>query len=111
MFEYSSLIAIGCCFSSYDSLAVIILILAGLGLVGCRYIPHNRVGVIEKLWSPKGSLKGGRIVASHEEAGLERTNQAASWWRSALWLLPFSVLRSQTATDHGRGRKDRLSIR
>jgi uncharacterized membrane protein YqiK len=65
MFEYSSLITIG-----LVALAVIILILAGLGLVGCRYIPHNRVGVIE-LWSPKGSLKGGRIVASHEEAGFQ----------------------------------------
>jgi uncharacterized membrane protein YqiK len=66
MFEYSSLIAIG-----LAALAAIILILAALGLVGCRYIPHNRVGVIEKLWSPKGSLKGGRIVASHEEAGFQ----------------------------------------
>jgi hypothetical protein len=66
MFEYSSLIAIG-----LAALAAIILILAALGLVGCRYIPHNRVGVIEKLWSPKGSLKEGRIVASHEEAGFQ----------------------------------------
>jgi uncharacterized membrane protein YqiK len=52
-------------------LLVIILILAAFGLAGSRYIPHNRVGVIEKLWSAKGSLKAGRIIASKGEAGFQ----------------------------------------
>jgi uncharacterized membrane protein YqiK len=52
-------------------LIVIILIPITLRLLGCRYIPHNRVGVIEKLWSFKGSLKGGRIIASQKEAGFQ----------------------------------------
>jgi uncharacterized membrane protein YqiK len=52
-------------------LLVIILILAAFGLAGSRYIPHNRVGVIEKLWSTKGSLKAGRIIASKGEAGFQ----------------------------------------
>jgi uncharacterized membrane protein YqiK len=38
-------------------------------LVGLRYIPNNRVGIVEKLWSPKGSVSEGRIIALGEEAG------------------------------------------
>lgn len=36
-----------------------------------RYIPNNKVGIIEKLWSRKGSLAGGDIVAMNGEAGFE----------------------------------------
>jgi uncharacterized membrane protein YqiK len=45
----------------------------GLGawLLGARYIPHNKVGVVEKLWAPKGSLAEGRIVAVAGEAGFQ----------------------------------------
>jgi uncharacterized membrane protein YqiK len=40
-------------------------------LIGLRYIPHQRVGVVEKLWSAKGSLEEGRIVARAGEAGFQ----------------------------------------
>src|SRR5215831_12494587 len=40
-------------------------------LAGVRYIPHNKVGIVEKLWSPKGSLTGGRIIALEGEAGFQ----------------------------------------
>jgi len=40
-------------------------------LVGVRYIPHNKVGIVEKFWSPKGSLTEGRIVALGGEAGFQ----------------------------------------
>src|SRR5262245_26941561 len=40
-------------------------------LLGFRYIPHNRVGIVEKLWSRKGSLTHGRIVAVEGEAGFQ----------------------------------------
>jgi uncharacterized membrane protein YqiK len=40
-------------------------------LVGVRYIPHNKVGIVEKLWSPKGSLTGGSIIALEGEAGFQ----------------------------------------
>jgi uncharacterized membrane protein YqiK len=40
-------------------------------LAGIRYIPHNKVGIVEKLWSSKGSLTGGRIVALGGEAGFQ----------------------------------------
>ena len=42
-------------------------------LLGIRYIPHDRVGIIEKLWSLKGSLKEGRIIAPGGEAGFQST--------------------------------------
>ncbi len=35
-----------------------------------RYIGNNRVAVVEKLWSFKGSIKGG-LIALHGEAGFE----------------------------------------
>jgi len=37
----------------------------------CRYIPNNRVGVLEKLWSGHGGLKEGAIIALHGEAGYQ----------------------------------------
>lgn len=47
----------------------------GLGLAawlaGVRYIPNHMVGVVEKLWSSRGSLAGGRIIALHGEAGFQ----------------------------------------
>src|SRR5215471_10012538 len=35
-----------------------------------RYIPNNQVGIVEKLWAPKGSITSG-FIALHEEAGFE----------------------------------------
>jgi uncharacterized membrane protein YqiK len=40
-------------------------------VLGVRYIPHSRVGIVEKLWSRKGSLEEGRIIALHGEAGIQ----------------------------------------
>jgi uncharacterized membrane protein YqiK len=56
---------------------LVILLLAVLGvialfeLLGLRYIPNDRVGVVEKLWSPKGSVTEGRILALGGEAGYQ----------------------------------------
>ncbi len=38
---------------------------------GMRYIPNNRVGIVEKLWSPRGSVPEGRIMAMGGEAGFQ----------------------------------------
>src|SRR3974390_2353173 len=35
-----------------------------------RYIPNNQVGIVEKLWAPKGSIKSG-FIALNGEAGFE----------------------------------------
>ncbi|MES2309242.1 MAG: SPFH domain-containing protein [Verrucomicrobiota bacterium] len=42
-----------------------------LWLFGVRYIPHSKVGIIEKLWSMGGSLEEGRIIALDGEAGIQ----------------------------------------
>jgi uncharacterized membrane protein YqiK len=36
-----------------------------------RYIPNDKVGIVEKLWSAKGSLGKGEIVALNGEAGFQ----------------------------------------
>ena len=51
--------------------ALPLLALAVSRLIGIRYIPHDRVGVIEKLWSPAGALKKGGIIALRGEAGFQ----------------------------------------
>lgn len=46
-----------------------VVFVTAVWLFGIRYIPHNRVGIIEKLWSRHGSLTEGKIVALEGEAG------------------------------------------
>jgi uncharacterized membrane protein YqiK len=58
---------------------IILLICGGLigilfllpWLLGVRYIPNNRVGIVEQYWSVRGSLKEGRIIALKSEAGFQ----------------------------------------
>ena len=40
-------------------------------LLGIVYIPHTQVGTIEKIWSSKGSLREGQIIARNGEAGFQ----------------------------------------
>ena len=40
-------------------------------LLGIRYIPHNKVGIVEKLWATNGSLKSGQLIAVGGRAGLQ----------------------------------------
>ncbi len=50
---------------------VIVMPLLIVWLAGLRYIPHNKVGVVEKMWSTSGSLAEGRILALNGEAGFQ----------------------------------------
>src|SRR6185369_9159799 len=43
-----------------------------------RYIPNDRVGIVEKLWSPKGSVKQG-IIALEGEAGFQPELLRGGW--------------------------------
>jgi uncharacterized membrane protein YqiK len=52
-------------------LAVVVLAVAACEIAGLRYIANNRVGVVEKLWSVKGSVPEGRIIALDGEAGFQ----------------------------------------
>lgn len=48
-----------------------LLMIAAAIVSGMRYIPNNRVGIVEKLWSSKGSVPEGRILALAGEAGFQ----------------------------------------
>lgn len=56
-----------------------ILIIAGICVLsvlfiawaGIRYIPNSKIGVVERLWSTKGSLADGEIIAFNGEAGFQ----------------------------------------
>ena len=50
---------------------LLVVAVAGVVLSGWRYIPNNRVGIVEKLWSPKGSVTDGQIMALSGEAGFQ----------------------------------------
>ena len=53
-------------------------------LLGVRYIPNTRIGVVEKKWAGKGSVKSG-LIALNGEAGFQ-----PSVLRGGLhWLMPF----------------------
>jgi uncharacterized membrane protein YqiK len=53
------------------TLAIVAAVIVIPWLIGIRYIPHNKVGIVEKFWSQKGSLTDGRIVALDGEAGFQ----------------------------------------
>src|SRR5438874_9910557 len=52
-------------------LAIVALLLCLPRLLGIVYIPYTHVGIIEKIWSSKGSLREGQIIARNGEAGLQ----------------------------------------
>src|SRR4051794_19753723 len=56
------------------AVAIVMLLLLCLPrLLGIVYIPYTHVGIIEKIWSSKGSLREGQIIARNGEAGLQAT--------------------------------------
>src|SRR5262249_37046179 len=64
---------------------LVVLVIAGCELAGLRYIANNKVGVVEKLWSVKGSVPEGRIIALDGEAGCQaevlRGGMHFGFWR------------------------------
>ncbi|HQE92089.1 MAG TPA: SPFH domain-containing protein [Anaerolineae bacterium] len=46
------------------------ILLLGLIVLGTRYIPNSRIGIVEKHWSSKGSVKKG-FIALNDEAGFQ----------------------------------------
>ncbi|WP_250847155.1 SPFH domain-containing protein [Aquisphaera insulae] len=52
-------------------LGVVVGVVVLCELAGLRYIANNRVGIVEKLWSLKGSVPEGGIIALHGEAGFQ----------------------------------------
>ncbi|HTS17450.1 MAG TPA: SPFH domain-containing protein [Verrucomicrobiae bacterium] len=66
-------------------------------ICGVRYIPHNKVGIIEKLWSPKGSLREGQIVARNGEAGFQ-THMLRGGLHLGLFPWQYSIHREPLVT-------------
>jgi uncharacterized membrane protein YqiK len=52
-------------------IALCFVVVALLAWLTTRYIPNKQVGVVEKLWSSRGSVREGSIVALHGEAGYQ----------------------------------------
>ncbi len=53
-------------------------------LAGFRYIPNDRVGVVEKRWSARGSLKGGFIALAGEAGFQPYVLRGGVHWRMPL---------------------------
>src|SRR5262245_290405 len=53
------------------ALGLSLLVAAAVAWLTVTYIPHDRVGIVEKFWSKQGSLPEGRIVALNDEAGYQ----------------------------------------
>lgn len=56
---------------SIFAMCIGLLCLGILIVFGVRFIPNDRVGIVEKLWSLKGSVSEGRIMAFNGQAGYE----------------------------------------
>jgi uncharacterized membrane protein YqiK len=70
MDSLTSLFSVAVLIAEIAATVGVILLLLNL-FVGVRYIPHDRVGIVEKLWSSRGSLEHGRILALAGEAGFQ----------------------------------------
>ena len=63
--EISSLVTL----AMWAAIVVVALIFLRVSNI-FRYIPNNQVGIVEKMWAAKGSIKSG-FIALHREAGFE----------------------------------------
>src|ERR1041384_7938947 len=54
-----------------QGVALVVLLICLPRLLGIIYIPHTQVGIIEKIWSSRGSLREGQIIARSSEAGFQ----------------------------------------
>jgi uncharacterized membrane protein YqiK len=66
-------------------------------LTGLRYIGNNRVGIVEKLWSVKGSVPEGRIIALNGEAGFQ-AEVLRGGMHFGLWRWQFRIHRVPLVT-------------
>src|SRR5580698_5531305 len=53
------------------AVVILVLFIAVCVVLGLRVIPNYQVGVVEKLWSGKGSVGEGGIIALKGEAGYQ----------------------------------------
>jgi uncharacterized membrane protein YqiK len=72
------------------ALALVLGVILFFELMGLRYIPNDRVGLVEKLWSPKGSVPEGRILALSGEAGYQ-VDVLRGGFHFGLWRWQFRI--------------------
>jgi uncharacterized membrane protein YqiK len=63
---------------SVIALAVVVALVLAALMATFRYIPNDRVGIVEKLWSSSGSLKNG-LIALNGEAGFQPGLLRGGW--------------------------------
>ena len=73
------------------------IFLAVLYCIGVRYIPNNRVGVVEKLWSGRGSVPAGGILALRGEAGYQ-ADVIRGGFHFGLWRWQYRIHRMPLVT-------------
>jgi uncharacterized membrane protein YqiK len=82
-------------------LVILCIVLATVFLIevvlGLRYIPNNRVGIVEKLWSRKGSVPEGRIMALNGEAGYQ-ADVLRGGVHFQLWRFQYRIHKVQLVT-------------
>jgi uncharacterized membrane protein YqiK len=76
--------------------------LAGIGLVailvGLRYIPNDKVAVVERLWSMSGPVAQGRLIVTDKEAGFQAAILRGGiylglWcWQYRIHHLPLTII-------------------
>ena len=66
-------------------IALVVLVVAAVVLSGMRYIPNNRVGIVEKLWSSKGSVPEGASSRWTARRASRRSCCAVAHFGLALW--------------------------
>lgn len=66
---------------------ILLLLFFDAKLTGIRFVPNNRIGLIEKRWSGRGSIKGG-FIALNGEAGFLWITKMPLGWRKSVKLLP-----------------------
>ena len=74
-------------------------------LLTFRYIPNDRVGIVEKLWSPSGSVGRG-IIALNGEAGFQPALLRGGWHV----LMPFQYRLHKMPLGNDSAGKDRLRV-
>lgn len=86
-------------FNTGNVVTLLVMLAIGLGIVSLcvRYIPHNRVGVIEKLWSGQGSLTNGHIVSLTGEAGYQ-TQLLRGGLHFGYWRWQYRIHRARLVT-------------
>src|SRR4051812_19272605 len=75
---------------------IVVIVLGVLGvmllceLLGMRFIPNSRIGLVEKLWSPSGSVPEGQIMALNAEAGFQ-TDLLRGGLHFGLWRWQYRI--------------------